>query len=62
MSDKTDSFSDFIIYLDDNNNPVEAFVNILRIDNFVEFETKGGNLILIPYQRVLKIKRRKIGE
>ena len=52
-------YSDFIVYLNDNDEKVKAWVIILRVDNFVEFETKGGNLIMIPYERVLKIKRRK---
>jgi len=55
-----EEYPDFIVYLNDSGEQREAWVRILRADNFVEFETKGGNLILIPYERVLKIKRRKI--
>jgi len=52
-------YQDFISYKDDDGRVIEAWVLILRADHLVEFETKGGNLIMIPYERVLKIKRRK---
>lgn len=52
-------YKDFISYKDDDGRIIEAWVLILRANHLVEFETKGGNLIMIPYERVLKIKRRK---
>jgi len=55
---KQEGYEDFISYQDDDGTVKEAWVKILRADNMVEFELPGGVLILLPYQRVLKIKRR----
>ena len=47
----------FIVYLNDDNERVEAYVEILEINGFVKFKT-NQNIISIPRERVLKIKER----
>lgn len=55
MSDK----KDLIIFLDENDNKKELFVDIIKIENsYVTFKT-SSNLITIPINRVLKIKRKE---
>jgi hypothetical protein len=48
----------FISYIDDNGQSTTAFVEILEIKNdFVKFKT-AKNIIIIPSNRVLKIKEK----
>jgi len=47
----------FIVYLNDDNQRIEAYVEIIEIDGFVKFKT-NQNIISIPRERVLKIKER----
>jgi len=47
----------FIVYLDDNNQSISAYVEILEINGFVKFRT-NQNIISIPQSRVLKIKEK----
>jgi sporulation protein YlmC with PRC-barrel domain len=47
----------FIVYLNDDNQRVEAYVEIIEINGFVKFKT-NQNIISIPRERVLKIKER----
>ena len=55
MSDK----EDLIIYKDDNDKVVKAFVTIVEIENsYVTFLT-NSNEITIPIIRVLKIKHKR---
>lgn len=51
-------YSDWIKFLDENNESVEWFVKITDTSNLITFETEGGNEISIPSHRVLKIKKR----
>lgn len=52
----------FIIYKDDNDSNVEAWVKNLTVaDGFVTFLT-SNNEITIPNHRVIKIKKRKSEE
>ena len=54
MGDRTD----FICYLNDDDRKVEAYVEIIDInESFVNFKTFNSE-ITIPISRVLKIKRR----
>jgi len=49
---------DLIIFLDENDERKEIYINIKEIkESFVTFET-NTNLITIPMSRVLKIKRK----
>jgi len=47
----------FIVYLNDDNERIEAYVEIIEINGFVKFKT-AQNIISIPRERVLKIKER----
>lgn len=47
----------FIVYLNDDNQRIEAYVEIIEINGFVKFKT-AQNIISIPRERVLKIKER----
>ena len=60
MDDKqlTKDFSDLIIYIDENNETKEQHVNILEITPLISFETRGGNIISIPTQRLIKLKQK----
>lgn len=60
MEDKqtTKDFSDLIIYIDENNEIKEAYVNILKIEPLISFETKAGNILSIPQQRLIKLKQK----
>jgi hypothetical protein len=49
---------DFLIYLNDDNRKVFAYVEILEInEGFVKFKTEG-NILIIPISRVIKIKQK----
>lgn len=49
----------FICYLDDNNQRVEAFVDLIEVNSvLVKFST-NRNIVTIPFTRVLKIKEQK---
>jgi len=53
----------FIVYLDDNDSKIEAYVDIVEINqSFISFKTYSNNVITIPMRRVLKLKRRDINE
>jgi hypothetical protein len=47
----------FIVYLNDDNQRIEAYVELIEINGFVKFKT-AQNIISIPRERVLKIKER----
>jgi hypothetical protein len=47
----------FIVYLNDDNERIEAYVKLIEINGFVKFKT-NQNIISIPRERVLKIKER----
>jgi hypothetical protein len=48
----------FLIYLEDNNEPVSAYVQVVEIkEGLITFKT-NKNLITIPTSRVIKIKER----
>ncbi len=52
-------FEDFICYLNDDNSKVTAYVDIIYTNSSViKFVTKEGNLITLPWHRVLKVKQR----
>jgi len=51
---------DFIVYFDDDERKISGFVDIIELkDNYVKFVTNAKNTIIIPINRILKIKRRK---
>lgn len=51
----------FLIYLEDNNEPVSAYVQIISIkDGLITFQT-NKNIITIPTNRIIKIKQRNGG-
>lgn len=55
-----DEKSDFIVFMDEDGNKKEMFVDITELkDSFVTFKT-SSNLITIPIHRVLKIKRKDV--
>lgn len=47
----------FIVYLGENGEKIDAYVDIIEINGFVKFKT-AQNIISIPRERVLKIKER----
>lgn len=61
MENKETGYSDkevFIIYLEDNGQPVSAYVYILNVkEGLITFKTQK-NIITIPTSRVIKIKER----
>lgn len=54
----SESFPDWILFIDDDGEQKDWFVKIIEISTFVKFETSSGNIFSIPYTRVLKIKQR----
>jgi len=57
----SDEKKDLIIFLDENDQKKELFVDIVEIaDSFVTFKT-SSNIITIPIIRILKIKRKDVG-
>jgi uncharacterized protein (UPF0248 family) len=60
MSDKKLSF---ISFYDEGDVKREGFFEII-LDNglFVKFKTSQGNVITIPYHRLLKIKERGVND
>ncbi len=54
---------DFIIYLDDNNEQIKAFVNIQELNqSFVTFSNRWDRSITIPVSRMIKIKHNVTNE
>lgn len=50
----------FIVYLDDNNERREAFVDIIESNEVrVKFST-NKNIITIPFSRVIKLKEERV--
>lgn len=46
----------FVVYFDDNDSKVTAYVEILELNQaFVRF-SNGKNIITLPISRILKIK------
>jgi hypothetical protein len=60
MEDKhlTTDFSDLIIFIDENNETKEMYVNIISLDPLISFKTKAGNVMSIPHQRLIKLKQK----
>jgi hypothetical protein len=49
----------FIVYLDDNDERKEAFVEIIESNSsFVKFAT-NRNVITIPFSRIIKLKEER---
>jgi len=49
----------FLAYLDEANQKIEGWVEIVHFDaSFVKFKTHGKNIIIIPTSRLLKIKEK----
>lgn len=49
----------FIIYLNDDNRQVSAYVKIIELNSgFIQFETNSKNVITIPITRIIKIKEK----
>lgn len=49
---------DFLVYLEDNNQQVSAYVHIIEIkDGLITFQT-NKNMITLPIARIIKIKKR----
>ena len=54
-----DSSKTFLSYKDENDNIINAHVNIIEFnESFIKFETKS-NIIIIPINRILKMKEGK---
>lgn len=50
---------DFIAFLDDKDKKVEAFVEVLEINQgFIKFKSFQNNILYIPMHRILKLKRK----
>lgn len=48
----------FLIYLEDNNQQVSAYVHILELkEGLITFQT-NKNIITLPIARIIKIKER----
>lgn len=47
-----------LVYLEDNNEQVSAWVTIVSIENNLITFTTNRNTISIPVSRIIKIKRR----
>jgi len=49
----------FISYLDDNDKTRNGYFEIIFSNGFIiKFRTNDGNIITLPYSRILKIKER----
>jgi len=51
-------FSDLLIFLDENDNRKKIYCKIIKISFLVKYKTDSGNIISIPYNKVIKIKQR----
>lgn len=45
-----------IIYENDDKSVIKDYVYILEAGNLIKFETQKGNLIIIPFSKLIKIK------
>jgi len=56
---RCEKMKDFIAFLDDNDRKVEAFVEVIEINqNFISFKSFQNNMLVIPMHRILKLKRK----
>lgn len=56
---KENEYKDFICYLNDDGSKVNAYVVIIKkAQSTINFLTKDGNNITIPWHRVLKVKQK----
>lgn len=47
----------FIVYLNDDNREVNAYVVVLELNSgFIKFKTNSGNILTIPISRLIKLK------
>ena len=47
----------FIIYKNDDDRQVNAYVEILELNaGFIKFKTNSGNIITLPISRLIKLK------
>lgn len=47
----------FISYLNDNDSVVSGFFELIEQSQvYVKFKTTNGNIVTLPYHRILKIK------
>lgn len=53
-----EEYSDWISYIDDDNQKIENYVKILSITPLVTFETINKTRISLPYHKVNKIKQK----
>jgi len=54
-----EKYSDFVKFIDDDGEPKEWFVKVVKISgSFLSFETMDGNLISIPSHQVIKVKQK----
>ena len=50
----------FISYLDENDNKIEGYFDIIHFDaSFIKFRTGNGNVITLPTIRLLKLKEKE---
>ena len=57
MRCERNSFSDFVVFLDDNDQRREVYCKVLEINSFVTFELTSGKVLTLPPSRILKIKQ-----
>lgn len=49
----------FLEYLGENNNHISGwFILIEQTISYVKFKTNGGNILTIPYGRLIRMKER----
>jgi len=48
----------FISYLNDNDEKIEGYFEIVNSNGFILKFKSGENIITIPYSRILKIKEK----
>ena len=48
MRNESNTFTDFVVFLDDNDQKREVYCNVLEINSFVKFELTSGKIITLP--------------
>lgn len=51
----------FVSYINENGLKQDVWVKVLDANGFmIKFKTKEGNIVMIPYSRILKIKQKLV--
>lgn len=54
---KKNEFKDFVAFLDDCDQKREVWCKVLEVNSFIKFQLKTGKILIVPPNRVLKVKQ-----